>query len=73
MLKEIALVRVTRDEEYTTIDVRGDTRDVITGICFALVDLEMKLPEEFKAGFRADFMAQLNHVRNIRVKEGKFD
>ena len=73
MSKEIALIRATRDKEYTTIDVRGETWDILTTVCIALVDLEMKLPAKFQADFRADFMEQLNHIRNIRVKEGEFD
>lgn len=72
MPKEIALIRATRDN-HVTIDVRGETRDILTVVCIALVDIEMKLAAESQAEFRADFMELLNHVRNIRVKEGKFD
>lgn len=72
MAKEIALVRVIRDNDYTTIDVKGKTDDLMVAISIALVDLEMSQPKELQAKFRSDFMEQLNHVREIRIREGKF-
>ena len=67
-IKELALIRATRDGSCAQIQIKGKTVDVVTTISFALVEMEKNLPQNEQAAFRASFMEQLNAARRLKVK-----
>lgn len=65
MIKEIALIRATKEDNVIQIDCEGQLGDILTAIGAALYQIEMQQPEEARGEFRSLVISAINAPRKI--------